>query len=50
MWLMKAYQKTGKTEQAKILWQKLINSDNQQVRESAEQDRPFFSSVAKSKA
>jgi hypothetical protein len=28
MWLMKAYQKTGKTEQAKILWQKLINSEN----------------------
>jgi hypothetical protein len=46
MWLMKAYQKTGKTERAKILWQKLINSDNQQVREWAEQDRPFFSSVA----
>ncbi|MEO3704594.1 hypothetical protein [Trichormus azollae] len=50
MWLMKAYQKTGKTEQGKILWQKLINSDNQQDRESAEQDGPFFSSVAKSKA
>ncbi|WP_413175849.1 M48 family metalloprotease [Anabaena azotica] len=50
MWLMKAYQKTGETEQAKILWQKLINSDNQQVREWAEQDRPFFSSVPKSKA
>ncbi|AFZ59768.1 M48 family metalloprotease [Anabaena cylindrica FACHB-243] len=45
MWLMKAYQKTGDTEQATILWQKLINSDNPQVREWAEQDRPFFSSV-----
>ncbi|MFM2063027.1 MAG: hypothetical protein RLZZ507_2697 [Cyanobacteriota bacterium] len=50
MWLMKAYQKTGDTEQARILWQKLINSDNPQVREWAEQDRPFFSSVSKSKA
>lgn len=50
MWLMKAYQKTGETEQAKILWQKLINSDNQQVREWAEQDRSFFSSAPKSKA
>ncbi|MEA5578261.1 zinc metalloprotease HtpX [Anabaena sp. UHCC 0451] len=45
MWLMKAYQKTGETEQARIIWQKLINSDNQQVREWAEQDRPLFSSA-----
>ncbi|MBK1990435.1 M48 family metalloprotease [Sphaerospermopsis aphanizomenoides BCCUSP55] len=50
MWLMKAYQKLGETEQAKIIWQKLINSDNPQVREWAEQDRPFFSSVSQSKA
>lgn len=45
MWLMKAYQKTGDTEQAKIIWQKLINSDNPQVREWAEQDRTLFSSA-----
>ncbi|MBD2296591.1 M48 family metalloprotease [Anabaena sphaerica FACHB-251] len=45
MWLMKAYQKTGDTEQARILWQKLINSNNPQVREWAEQDRPLFSST-----
>jgi Zn-dependent protease with chaperone function len=48
MWLMKAYQKTGQTEQAKILWRKLINSDNPQVREWAEQNRPFLSSVTSS--
>jgi Zn-dependent protease with chaperone function len=48
MWLMKAYQKTGEIEQATILWQKLINSDNPQVREWAEQDRPFFSSAKSS--
>lgn len=45
MWLMKAYQKIGDIEQAKILWQKLINSDNPQMREWAEQDRPFFTSA-----
>ncbi|WP_228019429.1 tetratricopeptide repeat protein [Sphaerospermopsis sp. LEGE 08334] len=45
MWLMKAYQKIGDIEQAKIIWQKLINSDNPQVREWAEQDRPFFTSA-----
>ncbi|MEA5554068.1 zinc metalloprotease HtpX [Anabaena cylindrica UHCC 0172] len=48
MWLMKAYQKTDDIEQATILWQKLINSDNPQVREWAEQDRPFFSSATQS--
>jgi Zn-dependent protease with chaperone function len=44
MWLMQAYQKTNEIEQAKILWQKLINSDNPQVREWAEQYRSFFTS------
>jgi Zn-dependent protease with chaperone function len=48
MWLMKAYQKTGETEQAKILWQKLINSDNPEVRQWAEQDRHLYTSVTHS--
>ncbi|MEA5618657.1 zinc metalloprotease HtpX [Cronbergia sp. UHCC 0137] len=40
MWLMKAYQGTGNTEQAIALWQKLIVSDNPEVRKWAEQARP----------
>ncbi|MFM6199566.1 MAG: peptidase M48, partial [Dolichospermum sp.] len=48
MWLVKAYHKIGRTEQATVLWQKLINSDNLQVREWAEKNQPFFSSVTQS--
>lgn len=48
MWLVKAYQKIGRTEQATVLWQKLINSDNLQAREWAEKNQPVFSSVTQS--
>ncbi|MBS3029703.1 MAG: M48 family metalloprotease [Dolichospermum sp. DET50] len=48
IWLVKAYQKIGRTEQATVLWQKLINSDNLQVREWAEKNQPVFSSVTQS--
>lgn len=48
MWLVKAYQKIGRTEQATVLWQKLINSDNPQAREWAEKNQPVFSSVTQS--
>ncbi|MBD2385374.1 zinc metalloprotease HtpX [Cylindrospermum sp. FACHB-282] len=37
MWLMKAYQGTGEIEKATSLWQKLINSENPQIRSWAEQ-------------
>lgn len=39
MWLMKAYQGTGEIEKATSLWQKLINSENPQIRSWAEQSR-----------
>ncbi|MBD2138126.1 M48 family metalloprotease [Anabaena sp. FACHB-1237] len=39
MWLMKAYQATGDIDSAKIIWQKLINSDNPEVRKWAQQNR-----------
>ncbi|AFZ27770.1 Zn-dependent protease with chaperone function [Cylindrospermum stagnale PCC 7417] len=39
MWLMKAYQGTGDIEKATSLWQKLINSENPQIRSWAEQSR-----------
>ncbi|OUL35131.1 peptidase M48 [Nostoc sp. T09] len=43
MWLMKAYQGTGEIEKATILCQKLMMSDNPQVRSWAEQARQSFS-------
>jgi tetratricopeptide (TPR) repeat protein len=33
MWLMKAYQAIGETDNAKIIWQKLLNSDSPEVRQ-----------------
>lgn len=42
MWLMKAYQGTGEIEKAMNLWQKLIVSENPQVRSWAEQARQSF--------
>ena len=39
MWLMKAYQATGDIDSAKIIWQKLINSNNPEVRKWAQQNR-----------
>ncbi|MFN6530542.1 zinc metalloprotease HtpX [Nostoc sp. ChiSLP03a] len=42
MWLMKAYQATGETEKAKALCQKLIMSENPQVRSWAEQASQSF--------
>ncbi|MFN6484424.1 MULTISPECIES: zinc metalloprotease HtpX [unclassified Nostoc] len=42
MWLMKAYQATGETEKAKVLCQKLMMSENPQVRSWAEQASQSF--------
>ncbi|MGV0105993.1 Peptidase M48 [Nostoc sp. DSM 114160] len=42
MWLMKAYQATGETEKAKVLCQKLMMSENPQVRSWAEQANQSF--------
>lgn len=42
MWLMKAYQGTGEIEKATSLCQKLMMSENQQVRTWAEQARQSF--------
>ncbi|BAY11934.1 zinc metalloprotease HtpX [Calothrix sp. NIES-2098] len=42
MWLMKAYQGTGEIEKATILCQKLMMSDNPEVRSWAEQARQSF--------
>ncbi|RUR72772.1 M48 family metalloprotease [Chlorogloeopsis fritschii PCC 9212] len=42
MWLMKAYQGTGETEKAKILCQKLMMSENSEVRSWAEQAYQSF--------
>lgn len=42
MWLMKAYQGTGEIEKAMNMWQKLIVSENPQVRSWAEQARQSF--------
>ncbi|RCJ22966.1 peptidase M48 [Nostoc minutum NIES-26] len=42
MWLMKAYQGIGEIEKAMSLWQKLIVSENPQVRSWAEQARQSF--------
>ncbi|WP_244141902.1 zinc metalloprotease HtpX [aff. Roholtiella sp. LEGE 12411] len=43
MWLMKAYQGTGEIEKAKLLCQRLMFSENLQVRAWAEQARQSFS-------
>ncbi|MBD2337550.1 M48 family metalloprotease [Calothrix sp. FACHB-156] len=45
MWLMKAYQGTGQIEKASILCQRLMMSDNPQVRSWAEQARQTLPQV-----
>ncbi|MDZ8051552.1 MAG: M48 family metalloprotease [Aulosira sp. ZfuVER01] len=50
MWLMKAYQGTGEVEKATILCQKLMMSDNPQIRSWAEQARQSFPQSAKTES